>query len=124
MTGSSNRWTVAGPMLAMLLVPTVVLLGVVVGASGPDGPHRPPTPVVQPSTPGSTGISTKTGTQPAVDPADRLDAHQVMLEQMRVNVTPQMVQTMNAEPLAHSPGDLAELERHAADIDRMLARNP
>jgi hypothetical protein len=30
---------------------------------------------------------------------------------------------MNTNPLVHSPGELAELERHAADLDRMLARN-
>jgi hypothetical protein len=47
-----------------------------------------------------------------------------MLEQMRVNVTPQMVQTMSIQPLAPSPVNLAELEQQAADVDRMLARNP
>lgn len=121
MTGSSNHWTVAGLMFAMLLVPAAVVLGVVAGASGPDAPDTPPAPVVQPDV---SGTSAKTVTQPAVEPTDRLDAHQLMLEQMRVTVTPQMVQTMNSETLAHSSGDLAELERHAADIDRMLARNP
>lgn len=124
MNGSSNRWTIAGPMLAMLLVPTAVVIGVIAGASGPDGPDRRPAPVAQRAAPGSTGISTKTASQPTVDQDDRLDAHQVMLEQMRVSVTPQMIQTMNAEPLVHSPADLAQLERHAAEIDRMLARNP
>jgi hypothetical protein len=31
---------------------------------------------------------------------------------------------MNANPVVHTPRDLAELEQQAADIDRMLARNP
>ncbi|MBI5090505.1 MAG: hypothetical protein HZB15_17055 [Actinobacteria bacterium] len=106
--------------MSVLLVPTALVLGLVVGASEPDGPHPSPAPVVQPDERGSTGVTA----QPAVDQGDALDAHQAMLEQMRVNVTPQMVQTMNANPLVHTPGDLAELEQHAADIDRMLARNP
>ena len=47
-----------------------------------------------------------------------------MLDQMRVSVTPQMVQIMNADPLVDSPAELQELERYEADIDRMLARTP
>jgi hypothetical protein len=35
-----------------------------------------------------------------------------------------MVQTMNSQPLAPSPVDLEKLEQQAADVDRMLARNP
>ena len=124
MTGSSNRWAVVGGMLTMLLVPTGLVLGLVVGASGPDGPHPSPAPVVQPDERGSTELTSRIAAQPAVDQDDPRDAHRAMLEQMRVNVTPQMVQTMNANPLVHTPGDLAELEQHAADIDRMLARNP
>ena len=99
MTGSSNRWAVVGGMLTMLLVPTALVLGLVVGASEPDGPHPSPAPVVQPDERGSTGITTGIAAQPAVDQDDALAAHQAMLEQMRVNVTPQMVQTMNANPL-------------------------
>lgn len=123
MTGSSNHWAVAGGMLATLLVPTAVVLGVLIGASEPDAPDAPPAAVVQPVASGPT-TATRSVAQQATNPADPLDAHQGMLEQMRVAVTPQMIQAMNVNPLVHSPGELAELERHAADIDRMLARNP
>ena len=61
---------------------------------------------------------------PAVDSDLRLAAHQRMLDQMRISVTPQMVQIMNADPLVDSRTELQELERYEADIDRMLARTP
>jgi hypothetical protein len=123
MAGSSNRWAVAGGMLATLLVPTAVVLGVLVGASEPDAPDAPPTAVLQSDAPSPAATATRSAARPTIDPADPLDAHQGMLEQMRVTVTPQMIQAMNTNPLVHSPGELAELERHAADLDRMLARN-
>ena len=104
-------------MAASLLVTAAAVLGLVIGARGPDAPDAPPTAVLQPNSPNQ---ATRPGSQTATDP---LDAHQRMLEQMRVTVTPNMIEVMNADPLAHSPKELTELERHAADIDRMLARN-
>jgi hypothetical protein len=108
-------------MLATLLVPTAIVVGVLVGASGPDGPDAPP-----PAAPASTSAA------PARTPADfdppppsrPIDAHQRMLEQMRVSVNPQMNQTMSGDPLADSAAELAEIERQVADIDRMLGREP
>lgn len=84
-----------------------------------------PTPAAAIVQPGSTepGLP-NVPPQPSSDSGERLDAHWVMLEQMRVNVTPQMVQTMNTQPPAPAAVDLAQLERYAADIDRMLARDP
>lgn len=125
MSGSTSRWTVTVGMLVMLLVPTSIVFGVLVGASGPDGPDAPTAAelaaVPERSDP-EGGAPANQGS--ALETSRRLDSHQVMLEQMRVNVTPQMIQSMKGAPLAHSPAELAELERHAADIDRMLARNP
>jgi hypothetical protein len=125
MSGSTSRWTVTVGMLVMLLVPTAVVAAVLVGASGPDGPDAPPAAVlpVVPSASEPEAVS-RANQESTVGASRRVDSHQVMLEQMRVNVTPQMIQSMNGELLAHSPAELAELERQAADIDRMLARDP
>lgn len=123
-TGQTSRWTVTLGMMMMLLVPTSIVGGVLVGASGPDRPDAPPAaglPAV--TTPSDLKAAPRTNQQATLDNS-RLDSHQVMLEQMRVDVTPQMIQSMNGSLLAHSPAELAELERQAADIDRMLARNP
>ena len=121
MTETSNRWAVAAAMSGMLLAPTALVLGLLVGARGPDASDVRPTPIVGEQTtvaPWTNVVASRTASTVAA-----LDRHQVMLEQMRVNVTPQMVQAMNVDPLAHSPGDVTEFEQHAADIDRMLARN-
>jgi hypothetical protein len=107
-------------MAASLLVTAAAVLGLLIGARGPDAPDAPPTAVLQPNSPNQATRATRPASQTATDP---LDAHQRMLEQMRVTVTPNMIEVMNADPLAHSPKELTELERHAADIDRMLARN-
>ena len=125
MSGSTSRWTVTVGMLMMLLVPTSIVFGVLVGASGPDGPDAPSAAVLSAVPERSDQEDgARANQESAFETSRRLDSHQVMLEQMRVNVTPQMIQSMNGAPLAHSPAELAELERHAADIDRMLARNP
>lgn len=123
MSGRTHSWAVAllGGV-GMLMVPAAIVAGVVLGAGAPDRPHDPPRVVV----PIGDGAGADRAMSRADDGAavDPLAAHQAMLEQMRVNVTPQMLQTMNANPLTHSPGDLAEMERHATDIDRMLGRTP
>lgn len=124
MSGSTNRWTVTVGMLVMLLVPTATVFGVLVGASGPDGPDAPPAAVLPAAAPSAPEVTFRGGQSVTPGAPERLETHQVMLDQMRVNVTPQMIQSMNGEPIAHLPAELAELERHAADIDRMLARNP
>ena len=119
-----RRWTVLLGALTMLVVSTVVVLGARAGTSGSNAPHTPPSAVVQSDAPRPIAVGRQEENRHRVaDSGEPLDAHLVMLEQMRVNVTPQMVQTMNARPLVPTLGDLAELERHAADIDRMLARN-
>jgi hypothetical protein len=111
-------------MLVMLLVPMSIVFGVLVGASGPDGPDASAAVVFAVPERSDPEDGARANQGSALETSRRLDSHQVMLEQMRVNVTPQMIQSMNGAPLAHSPAELAELERHAADIDRMLARNP
>jgi len=125
MSGSTSRWTVTVGMLVMFLVPTAIVFGVLVGASAPDGPDARPAAVL-PALPARSELeeAARANQESSLDTSRRLDSHQVMLEQMRVNVTPQMIQSMNGAPIAHSPAELGELERHAADIDRMVARDP
>ena len=103
-------------------IPLLIVFGVLAGASRSNPPPGAPAAVVQsgPVEPGQTAVPR----QPTLDSRERLDAHWVMLEQMRVNVTPQMVQTMNSQPQAPATVDLAQLERDAAAVDRMLARSP
>lgn len=109
-------------MLVMLLVPSVIVIGVAIGSDS--NAPTPPTAVLQPDAQRSGAAPVQPASPPVLNPKERPDAHQVMLEQMRVNVTPQMVQTMNANPLTRSPENLAEVERQAADMNRMLARQP
>ena len=124
MSGRTQSWavTLLGA-LGMMIVPGAIVVGVVVGASAPDRPRDSPALVspIDDDAPADPALPSQSGRATVVDP---LAAHQTMLEQMRVNVTPQMVQRMNADPLTHSSGDLAEAERHAAELDRMLARKP
>jgi len=52
-----------------------------------------------------------------------LDRHQAMMEQMRVNATPEMLAMMDSDPMwrAMRTGEFAELmEEHQRQIDRML----
>lgn len=122
MPRSANRWPLSVAMLAMLLAPIVIVVGVAIGSDS-NAPTTPPT-VLQPDAQRSVAAPTEPASPPIPNPKKRPDAHQVMLEQMRVNVTPQMVQAMNANPLTGSPENLAEVERQAADMNRMLARQP
>jgi hypothetical protein len=125
MSEPTDRWTVVVGMLVMLLVPTAIVLGALGGTSGPDGSDAPRAAVLTVGqTPTSPEAAPPTNQEPTLDTSRRADSHLVMLEQMRVNVTPQMIQAMYAAPLVQSDAELAELERQATDIDRMLARDP
>lgn len=54
-----------------------------------------------------------------------LQQHQDMMEQMRVDASPQMVERMKQDPMyqmLQSGGLLKLMEEHQRSIDRMLAR--
>lgn len=56
---------------------------------------------------------------------DMLDQHQAMMEQMRVNATPQMLQLMDADPMwkLMRNGEFADMmQEQQEQIDRMLGR--
>jgi hypothetical protein len=114
--------TIAVGVITIVVIPILIVLGILAGASRSNPQPTAPAAVVQsgPLEPAPPNDQR----QPTPDSRGSLDAHWVMLEQMRVNVTPQMVQTMNTQPLAPSTVNLAQLERDAADVDRMLARSP
>lgn len=121
-----STWPVVlAGMAAMFLVPVLIVFPLVAGGPGADNPTplRATAPVVATSVAAGDRVTPPTAAHPPRT-ANRLDAHQAMLEQMRVNVTPEMIQAMNANPLAHPSYDLAELEQHAADINKMLALTP
>jgi hypothetical protein len=52
---------------------------------------------------------------------DPLGEHIAMMQQMRQDVTPEMVQRMNSEEWhwMHDPARLGELEAHMSRVDRM-----
>jgi hypothetical protein len=59
------------------------------------------------------------------DVGTMVEQHQAMMDQMRVNATPQMLELMNNDPMwqmMRSGEYLRLLEEHEANIDRMLAR--
>jgi hypothetical protein len=125
MSRSSTRSTFVVGFLLMVLLPALVVAGMLAGTTGARPADTRPTAVIEAELDRTTEIARpNTDGQPPTRSGEPLDAHWVMLEQMRVNVTPQMVQTMNSQPLAPSPVDLEKLEQQAADVDRMLARNP
>ncbi|HSP27286.1 MAG TPA: hypothetical protein VLN74_01970, partial [Ilumatobacteraceae bacterium] len=91
-----RRWTILLGALTMLVVPTVVVLGVRAGASGSNAPPTAPSAFVRSDAPRPIAVGRQEDDRQRVaDAGEPLDAHLVMLEQMRDNVTPQMVQTMN-----------------------------
>jgi hypothetical protein len=125
MSRSSTRSTLVVGLLLMVLLPALAVAGMLAGTSGARPEDTRPAAVIGAEPDGSAEIALPNiDRQPPTRSGEPLDAHWVMLEQMRVNVTPQMVQTMSIQPLAPSPVNLAELEQQAADVDRMLARNP
>jgi hypothetical protein len=125
MPRQSSRRAVASGILVALLASTAIAVAAVGGAGTPDTQRtRPASTIESVDTRQVETANRSTVDQSVVDSDQRLDAHQRMLEQMRVSVTPQMVQIMNADPLVDSPAELQELERYESDIDRMLARTP
>jgi len=123
-------WLIVGATVGYLLLPVVIVGAVLIGARADDDGAAPATRV------GST--TTLTGGEPADVAEDRLaslestgraltmvEQHQAMMDQMRVNATPAMLQLMNNDPMwqmMRSGEYVRLLEEHEENIDQMLAR--
>ena len=121
-TQSSSFVMVVGVLALGILVPVLVVVAVLIGARAPDGDHSADHSRMSHPTVAAANQPQHTAT---TDTASMIELHQGMLDQMRVSVSSQMTQLMNDDPMwqmMHSSGYLAELEQHAEDIDRMLAR--
>lgn len=126
-----TAWIVLGAMAAFALVPVLIVMGVLVGASGgDDDAAAPPMQTAAPPT-----VTTEDPEGPADDRLTVLEAsgdartmveqHQAMMDQMRVNATPHMLEVMNSDPMwkMMRSGEYVQLlEEHEENLDRMLAR--
>lgn len=121
---SRANWIVAATMAVAILVPAGTVIGVLIGARGPD-------PVDARGPPGSlTPAQDETSASPlkataAVNPANMIQLHGSMLDQMRASLDVSMNELMNRDPMwqmMRSSTYLPALELHEQDIDRMLAR--
>jgi hypothetical protein len=125
----SNTWIVLGAMVAFTLVPVLIVVGVLIGAGGGDDGTAAPMAATTRVTPSVTTDDLDgdrlTGLEASGDVRTMVEQHQGMMDQMRVNATPQMLQLMNADPMwqmMRSGEYVRLLEEHEENIDRMLAR--
>ena len=125
-----NTWIVLGAMAAFTLVPVLIVVGVLISASGGDEDRR-----AAPATTLTTAPVTVTTEDLADDRLAAIEAngsartmveqHQRMMDQMRVTATPQMLRLMNSDPMwqmMRSGEYIRLLEEHEENIDQMLAR--
>ena len=124
-----NTWIVLGAMAAFTLVPVLIVVGVLIGASeGDDGTAAPmttTTTVTPPATTEDLAGDRLTALEASGDARTMVEQHQGMMDQMRVNATPQMLELMNSDPMwqmMRSGEYVRLLEEHEENIDRMLAR--
>ena len=120
-------WIMLGATL-FAVSPVLILVGVLIGGGGDK------------STAARTATTTTAEPVPTTEALteDRLaeleangdartmvEAHQAMMDQMRVSATPQMLELMNTDPMWQMmrSGEYSRLlEEHEENIDRMLAR--
>lgn len=120
---SRANWIMAAFMAVAVLVPAGTVVGVLVGARGPDPSDARPSAAsvpVQSDTPASPTEPT-----PAVNPPTMIQLHDSMMDQMRASLDAPMNELMNRDPMwrmMRSSTYLDALEKHEQDIDRMLAR--
>ena len=124
-----NTWIVLGAMVAFTLVPVLIVVGVLIGASGGDdgvsAPMTTTTTAPPPVTTEDLGDDRFTSMEASGDARTMVEQHQAMMDQMRVNATPAMLQLMNSDPMwqmMRSGEYIRLLEEHEENIDRMLAR--
>jgi len=127
-----NTWTVLVAMAAFTLVPVLIVVGVLIGASGGDE-GTIPSMVMKPTTTTTAPTETTEGLaddrltalEASGDARTMVEQHQAMMDQMRVNATPQMLRLMNSDPMwqmMRSGEYVRLLEDHEENIDQMLAR--
>jgi hypothetical protein len=120
---SRANWIVAAFMTVAVLVPAATVVGVLVGARGPD-----PSDARAPAA--SLPVQSAAPARPleptaAVNPPNMIQLHDSMMDQMRASLDASMNELMNRDPMwqmMRSSTYLDALERHEQDIDRMLAR--
>lgn len=94
----------------VVLVPAATVVGVLVGARGPDpSDTRPPAASLPILNDAPAGALEPTA---AVNPPNMIQLPDSMMDQMRASLDASMNELMNRDAL----------ERHEQDIDRMLAR--
>ena len=115
------RWLIAGAITGYVLLPAAVVTAVLVDADGDDDGRAAVTATTEPA-------ADLAGDELAVLEAEgevrtMAELHQGMMDQMRVNASPQMVQLMNDDPMwqmMRSGQYVRLLEEHEQNIDRML----
>ena len=126
-----STWIVLGAMAAFTLVPVLIVVGVLIGASGGgDGTAAPMSTTTTTAPPTATSEDLAgdrlTVLEASGDARTMVEQHQAMMDQMRVSATPQMLQLMNSDPMwqmMRSGEYVRLLEEHEENIDRMLARD-
>ena len=116
-----------------ILIGTLMAVGVVVAlvlASADDAPHasraggNQPTRTSVNAVAPSTTIGSWTKAEQSGTAHEMLQEHQRMMERMRVDASPQMIQLMDNDPMwqmLRSGDMIAQMEQHENDISRMLA---
>lgn len=117
---ASNSWANWLALTAIIVVPALLAVAIVWGASTDDDAH------VRSATSAAT-VQTYQARQapPATVPRSSMaQQHQAMLDQMRVSVPQQMLDQMNRNVMWRQmvPGEFRDLEGLEEGLDRMLAR--
>ena len=117
---TSNRWTDWFAAVAILVIPALLAVAIVWGASGTDGEHKgQAASAAVASSQQVTRAPSATVARPSM-----ARQHQSMLDQMRVSVPPQMLDQMARNVMWHQmvASDLRSMEEQEEGLDRMLAR--
>lgn len=118
-----------GALFVAVVFPVLIGAGVAIGARGSDDGTAVMTTTTSITSPTVAGPAPTQDAPATSEPTPRLltmvDQHQAMMDQMRVNATPQMLDLMNNDPMWQMmrSGDYVKLlEGHEAEIDQMLGR--
>lgn len=124
----SITWIMVGAVFASLVLPVLIVVVVLIGGRGGDGTAAAPittTTVAPVATTEAPARDRLAELEADGDARTMVEAHQAMMDQMRVNATPQMLRLMNSDPMwqmMRSGEYVRLLEEHEENIDRMLAR--
>lgn len=125
----SITWIMVGAVIAFVALPVLVVVGVLIGARGDDGRTAARMATTTTAAPVPTTEALADDRLAALEAGGgartMVEAHQAMMDQMRVSATPQMLQLMNSDPMwqmMRSGEYVRLLEEHEENIDQMLAR--